>query len=74
MTSSSRVGDDTLELIDLGLGASEGTELFPCQSAVVGEAVGRTYSLLCELAGTLVLAVSQQLNDTTLVWGKSMHC
>lgn len=31
-----------------------------------------TYSLLGELTGTLVLAVTQQLNDTALVGGKAV--
>ena len=30
-----------------------------------------TYSLLCELTGTLVLGVTEKFDDTTLVWGKA---
>lgn len=30
-----------------------------------------TYALLSELTGTLVLSVSQQLNDTALIGGKA---
>lgn len=54
MTSTAGLGDDTLELINLGLGAAEGTK-----------------TLLCELAGTLVLGVAEQLNNAALVWGKA---
>lgn len=32
---------------------------------------GRTYSLLCQLSRALVLGVSQQFDDTTLIWGKT---
>lgn len=56
MTGSARVGDDTLEFVDLGLSTTEGTE-----------------SLLGKLTGTLVLAVSEQFDDTLLVWGKSSN-
>lgn len=35
--------------------------------------VGSTYSLLGELTGTLVLAVSEQLNDSALVGGKTVR-
>ena len=54
VTSTAGLGDDTLELINLGLGAAEGTK-----------------TLLCELAGTLVLGVAEQLNNAALVWGKA---
>ena len=30
-----------------------------------------TYSLLCELTSTLVLGVTEEFDDTTLVWGKA---
>ena len=55
MTSAAGLSDDTLELINLSLGAAEGTK-----------------TLLCELAGTLVLGVAEQLNNTALVWGKAI--
>ena len=55
MSDTAGLGDDTLELINLGLSTAEGTE-----------------ALLCQLAGTLVLGVAEQLNDATLVWGKAV--
>jgi len=48
------LGDDALELIDLGLGAAE-----------------RTKTLLCQLAGALVLAVAEEFDDAALVWGEA---
>ncbi len=53
--STTRLGDDALELIDLSLGTAEGTE-----------------PLLGQLTGTLVLAVSEQFDDTTLVGGEAI--
>jgi hypothetical protein len=32
-----------------------------------------TYPLLCEATGTLVLGISEQLDDTLLVRGKTRH-
>ena len=32
---------------------------------------GRTYSLLSQLTGTLVFAVAEEFDNTTLVWCKS---
>jgi hypothetical protein len=32
-----------------------------------------TYSLLCELTGTLVLGVSEKLDNALLVWGKTVR-
>lgn len=32
----------------------------------------KTYSLLRQLPSTLVLAVTEEFDDTTLVWGKSI--
>jgi hypothetical protein len=54
MGSSAGLGDDSLELVNLGLSTAEGTE-----------------TLLCELAGALVLAVAEEFDNATLVWGKS---
>lgn len=48
------LGDDTLELIDLGLGTAE-----------------RTETLLCQLTGTLVLAVAEEFDNAALVWGEA---
>ena len=31
------------------------------------------YSLLCELAGTLVLGVTEEFDDTALVWCESIQ-
>ena len=52
--SAAGVGDDALELIDLLLGAAEGSE-----------------PLLRELAGTLVLAVAEELDNAALVGGEA---
>jgi hypothetical protein len=49
-TSSSRLGDHSLQIVNLPLRTSEGTE-----------------PLLCQFSGTLVLAVSQQFDHTTLI-------
>lgn len=38
---------------------------------VVVRGFGRSYSLLCELAGTLVLGVTEEFDDTALVWCES---
>jgi hypothetical protein len=48
------LGDDTLELIDLGLSTAEGTK-----------------TLLCQLTGTLVLAVAEEFDNAALVWGEA---
>ena len=67
------LGDDSLELIDLLLGTAESTELFLCQSTSGVYSLGwdAAYSLLGELTGTLVLAVSEQLDDSALVGGEA---
>lgn len=54
VTSPPGVGDNTLELVDLGLSTTECTE-----------------SLLCQLACALVLAVTEEFDDTTLIWCES---
>lgn len=76
MTRAASLGDDALELVDLLLGTAEGTELLSCVSilfdVVFVHVSGSTYSLLGELTGTLVLAVSEQLNDSALVGGKAV--
>ena len=56
VTSTARLSDDTLELVDLGLGTAESTE-----------------SLLGELTGTLVLGVTEQLNDSALVGSEASN-
>ena len=54
VSGTAGLGDDTLELIDLGLSTAE-----------------RTETLLCQLTGTLVLAVAEEFDNTTLVWGEA---
>jgi hypothetical protein len=56
VTSTARLSDDTLELVDLSLGTAESTE-----------------SLLGELTGTLVLGVTEQLNDSALVGSEASN-
>lgn len=73
MTRAASLGDDALELVDLLLGTAEGTELSCVSLDMVLCVSGRTYSLLGELTGTLVLAVSEQLNDSALVGGKTVR-
>jgi hypothetical protein len=55
VTSSSRLSNDTLQLINLRLRTTESTE-----------------PLLRQLTRTLVLAVSEEFDDSALVWCKSM--
>ena len=76
MTSPSGFGDDLLHLVDLGLGAADGTELFRNMLATLYLFQrfdrGRwAYSLLGELAGTLVLGVPQQFDNTALIRGET---
>lgn len=54
VSGTAGLGDDTLELIDLGLSTAE-----------------RTETLLCQLTGALVLAVAEEFDNTTLVWGEA---
>jgi len=56
VTSSPRLSNDTLQLIDLGLGTTESTE-----------------PLLGQLTRTLVLAVSEEFDNTALIWSKSRN-
>lgn len=71
MSSGSRLGDDALQLINLPLRTAEGTKLY--NVSIVSKFVRSclAYSSLGELTGSLVLAVSQQLDDSALVWGKA---
>jgi hypothetical protein len=55
MTSSSRLSNDTLQLINLRLRTTESTE-----------------PLLRQLTCTLVLAVSEEFDNSALVWCKSI--
>ena len=74
MTSGPGAGNDVGHFLDLGLGTAEGTELeqkyeyFGTKMAWTD----KTYPLLCELTGTLVLGVAEQFNDTALVWGETV--
>lgn len=54
VTGTAGLGDDTLELIDLGLSTTE-----------------RTKTLLCQLTGTLVLAVAEEFDNAAFVWGEA---
>ena len=56
MTSSPRLGDHTLEFINLRLRTSKCTE-----------------PLLRQLAGTLVFAVTEEFNNTTLIRRKAKY-
>lgn len=76
VTSTARLSDDTLELVDLSLSTAESTEL---RCELVYRSLGfryrrlcSTYSLLGELTGTLVLGVTEQLNDSALVGGEAV--
>ena len=79
VTSSPRLGNHTLQLIDLRLGTTESTELSPTVRLLLNDhhlpeeeqEKGNTYPLLGQLAGTLILAVSEQFDDTALIWGKT---
>jgi hypothetical protein len=53
--STTGLGDDALELIDLSLGTAKGTE-----------------PLLGQLTGTLVLAVAEEFDDTTLIGSEAV--
>jgi hypothetical protein len=33
---------------------------------------GNTYPLLCELTGTLIFAVTEEFDDTTFIWCKTV--
>ncbi|GAO52282.1 hypothetical protein G7K_6362-t1 [Saitoella complicata NRRL Y-17804] len=56
LVSTTRLGDDGGELVDLSLGTAE-----------------RTEPVLGKLAGTLVLGVAEQLNDTAFVGGETIE-
>ena len=79
VTGSARLCDNTLQLIDLRLGASESTQL-QFMSVLIHECCfkslrkGRliTYPLLCELTSALILGVSQEFDNTTLIRGKTV--
>ena len=67
---SSRLGDDILQFVNLPLGSTEGTKLDNI-SITVWYQIASTHSSLCEFSGPLVLAVSEQFNDSSLVWCQS---
>lgn len=78
MSSSPGAGDDVGHLLDLGLGTTESSELKREVSTSTKEGEGRrwvrprTYSLLCELTGALILGVAEKFNDTALVRGETV--
>lgn len=75
MPSSAGLGDDSLELIDLRLGATECTKLEETMSTSISSSnpgQRTTYSLLGQFTGTLVLAVTEEFDDATLVWCESV--
>lgn len=74
MASSAGLGDNSLELIDLRLSATECTKLWGAVSASINSKPGRatTYSLLGQLTGTLVLAVTEEFDNATLIWCESV--
>lgn len=55
LVSTTGLGDDALELIDLSLGTAKGTE-----------------PLLGQLTGTLVLAVAEKFDNTTLIGSEAV--
>ena len=75
VTSSPGIRNHTLELIDLRLSATESTELLSVSSSCAMICVYErgTYPLLGQLAGTLVLAVAEEFDDTTFIWCESVQ-
>lgn len=78
MAGTTGLSNDTLELVDLLLGTTEGTEL-ECLlvliyglSRQVGPDVVETYPLLGELTGTLVPGVAEQLDHTLLIGSETI--
>ena len=71
MASTAGLGDDTLELVDLSLGTTEGTELRGVSIVFISGGSENTYTLLGELTGALVARVAEQLNNTALVGGEA---
>jgi hypothetical protein len=74
VTGTSRLSNDTLQLVDLRLGTTESTELFPLSvSSQFTCSRMSTYPLLRQLTCTLVLGVSEEFDNATLVWCKSVQ-
>ena len=73
MTSTPRLGNDLGHLVNLPLRAAEGTELWAVNiwSWQTVELRWEMYPLLGQTTGTLVLGVSEQFDNTLLVWGKT---
>ena len=84
MAGAAGLGDDALHLLDLALGAGEGSELERVVLAFFflawmgaspwgGEVASDIYPypLLGELTGALVLAVAEELDDAALVGGEA---
>lgn len=75
VTGTTGLGDDTLELVDLLLGTTEGTELGMLSILASWHRIGRevkTYPLLGELTGTLVPGVAEQLDHTLLIGSETV--
>jgi hypothetical protein len=73
VTSSPRLSNDALQLIDLCLRTAESTELFyTLVDCSWPESCSKTYPLLGQLTRTLVLAVSEKFDNTTLIWCQSI--
>jgi hypothetical protein len=79
VTGSSRLSNDTLQLIDLRLGTTESTELLQFHGQHISRALmshvlrWNTYPLLGQLTRTLVLAIAEEFDNTTLVRGKTVQ-
>lgn len=75
MAGTTGLSDDTLKLVDLLLGATEGTELRMLSILASWHRIGRgmkTYPLLGELTGTLVPGVAEQLDHTLLIGSETI--
>lgn len=75
MAGTTGLGDDTLELVDLLLGTTEGTELGRLSVLAFWHRIGpglKTYPLLGELTGTLVPGVAEQLDHTLLIGSETI--
>lgn len=76
MAGTTGLSDDTLELVDLLLGTTEGTELGRLSIWIFlpSNWTGlETYPLLGELTGTLVPGVAEQLDHTLLIGGETIE-
>ena len=72
MTSSPGLGDDLGHLVNLSLCTAEGTKLSLVSVLRIKQKGVMSYSSLRELSGALVLAVTEEFDDTALVWGEAV--